>query len=95
MLGFVFVEQGRKGAAEQVLQTMLDKRQQTYVSPVCIAWLCWKLGRFDLALEYFEVALDERDTLVALLNTYPFVDDLRREPRFRTFLERLRFPGIT
>ncbi len=26
-------------AAEQVLQTMLDKRQQTYVSPVCIAWL--------------------------------------------------------
>ena len=29
---------------------------------------------------------------VPLLNIYPFVDDLHRDPRFQAFLERLRFP---
>jgi TolB-like protein/Tfp pilus assembly protein PilF/predicted Ser/Thr protein kinase len=93
MLGFVLVEEGRKDAAEQILQAMLDKRRQTYLSPVCIAALCWKLGKIDQALEYFDRALDERDTLVPLLNIYPFLDDLHREPRFQAFLERLRFPS--
>ncbi len=95
MLGLVFVEQGRRDAAEQMLQTMLDKRQQAYVSPACIALLCWKLGNIDQALEYFDVALEERDTLVPLLNIYPFLDDLHGEPRFQAFLARLRFPALT
>jgi len=92
MLGLVLVEEGRKEAAEQMLQAMLDKRQKTYLSPVSIALLCWKLGNIDQALEYLDASLEERDTLVPLLNIYPFLDDLHPDPRFQAFLERLRFP---
>ena len=93
MLGLVFVEQGRREIAEQMLQTMIDKRKRAYLSPACIALLCWKLGKIDQAFEYFDVALDERDTIVPVLNIYPFLDDLHGEPRFQAFLARLRFPA--
>jgi serine/threonine protein kinase/Tfp pilus assembly protein PilF len=92
MLGVLLVEQDRRQEAERVLQRMIDKRTRGYLSPVCTAFLCWRLGKTDDAFEYFDKALEERDTLVPLVNVYPFLDDLHREPRFRALLDRLRFP---
>ena len=93
MLGIVHVEQGHPEAAERLLEAMLDKRAQGYVSPASTAFLSWRLGKADQAFELFNEALDERDGVLPLLNVYPFITGLRREPRFKAFLERLRFPA--
>ena len=92
MLGFVLADEGRREDAARVLQTMADKRSSHYVSAPCIAFLAWRLGRVDQTFEYLDKGFDERDTLIAPLDVYPFIDDLRREPRFQALLTRLRFP---
>ena len=92
-LGIVFAAQGERGAAERMLQDLLEKRRRTYVPPFGIALLSWVMGKADLAFEYFDRAFDERDSVMPLINVLPDLAGLRSEPRFKTLLERLRFPA--
>jgi tetratricopeptide (TPR) repeat protein len=45
------------------------------------------------ALEWLEKALQVRDPGLAMLRVDPFLDPLRKEPRFQAIMRELKFPN--
>jgi serine/threonine-protein kinase len=83
---------GRTDDASQIVRHMLDLTAKRYVPPGSLATAFLSIGDTDRAIEYLELALDERDTqLWAWLVSSPF-DPLRSDPRFQDILRRMKFP---
>jgi hypothetical protein len=47
------------------------------------------LGDMDRAFEYLEKAYLERESFMATINTLPFFDSMRSDPRFGTLLKKM------
>jgi tetratricopeptide (TPR) repeat protein len=94
--GIVLARQGRRDAAQAVLDDMVANRQRTVVAPASIAWLAACLGDFDAAFAWLERGYEERDALMACVHIYTdlFVPALSRDPRFRKVLERMRLSDV-
>jgi len=50
----------------------------------------FKLGEKDKAFEWLERSYQQRDSFLTRLKVDPNLDDLRTDPRFQSFLERMR-----
>jgi hypothetical protein len=51
------------------------------------------LGDLDEAFRWFELADQERDGDMVLLNIAPVYDPVRADPRFQDLVRRMRFPS--
>src|SRR5919109_4632360 len=58
-----------------------------------LAYAQLALGNHDRAVELFAQAVDDHDPSIVWLGVDPRVDDLRRDPRFRELLARMRLPA--
>jgi hypothetical protein len=52
------------------------------------------LGDADAAFQWFDIAIERRDTLMPFVHIYTasFVPDLTRDPRFEKILKRMNLP---
>jgi len=57
-----------------------------------IATLYIYAGEKDRALDWLEIAFQERMQDLVYLNVYPKWDPLRDDPRFQDLLRRMNFP---
>jgi len=81
---------GDRGAAQAVAARIQEIAGRRYVSPADIAKLHIALGDTERAFAAMEDAYAERRGWLAYLRIEPWLDPLRSDPRFATFLERLR-----
>lgn len=91
-LGHIYVLRGEKQKAQQLLNEMIEKKNNKYVSSFTIASLCSHLGKTDEAFEYLELAYKERDILMPYLNVYAlseFEKDVYLDKRFRMLLKKM------
>jgi hypothetical protein len=52
--------------------------------------LCYiGLSRWDEALEWMDRAIEARDPIIMPIKTFPFLDPIRGDPRFRVLLEKM------
>jgi serine/threonine protein kinase/tetratricopeptide (TPR) repeat protein len=89
-LGYVAARRGRTEEARAVLNELLERARSQYVSPVALCGLYINLGQLDDAFEWLEQAYRERRGWLAYLNIEPMFDPLRSDPRFQSFVERMR-----
>jgi len=89
-LGLVAVGRGRPEEARAVLAELEARRRDGYVSPVAFAQVYSALGEADPAFDWIDRAYEERRGWLVYFNVEPTVDGLRRDPRFRRVLERMR-----
>jgi hypothetical protein len=61
-------------------------------SAVFVAICCDALAERDRAFEWLEKAYDNRQWHVQWLKSFPLLDSLRPDPRFRDLLRRVNFP---
>ena len=80
---------GAEGYWRWNLDYLKEKSKQAYVSPRSIAAIHGQLGEMDQAFEWLERAYEERDGILVYLNTAPFFDSLRDDPRFQDLLLRM------
>jgi tetratricopeptide (TPR) repeat protein len=92
MLGRAFAHAGRRDDALQMLADLHRLQRTTYVPAVEMAYLFFALGQTDDALDWLERGYELRDPELASINTYPYWDPLRADPRFQNLLRRLNFP---
>jgi len=83
---------GHRAAAEQLIAELQTRRASEYVAPCLVADVYTALGEHDLACEWFEKAVDDRNPPLATLAAAPMYDALRDDPRFRTLLRRIDLP---
>jgi hypothetical protein len=82
-LAHAYALAGRRSAAEQVLQALLERARQSYVSPFDIALIYAALGEKDTAFAWMAKAVAEHSTWLVYSKWEPRLDPLRSDPRFQ------------
>jgi serine/threonine-protein kinase len=80
---------GRRDEALALIEDVKQRGGAAWIAAVYAA-----LGEMDLAFEWLNSMVDQRDAwqLMYYLNVYPWYDPLRSDPRYRELAQRLGFP---
>lgn len=89
----ILAARGELEAARPYRDELLARREKQYVAPSVVASGFWSLGEEDTALEWMNLAVDERDWLCYLLATEIYYDaEQRRDPRIQHVVKRIGIP---
>jgi hypothetical protein len=88
-LGLTLADGGDTAGALTVLQQLHVMAINGYVAPSNIAWVHLGLRQIDVAFEWLNRAVDERDQLMMPIKSYAFLDPLRNDSRFHTLLKKM------
>jgi serine/threonine-protein kinase len=89
-LGYSLARAGKRDEAKSIVAELEERRQREYVSPVALATVYIGLGDNVHALDWSEIAYDERRGWLSYFTVNPLLDPLRNEPRFKALVARLR-----
>jgi len=92
VLGEVYAAAGYRGEAQKILEQLQELSKQRYVTPYVVARIHVTLGEKDEALQWLEVAYQQRAEWMVLLKVDPCLDGLRPDPRFQDLIRRMNFP---
>ena len=81
---------GYKEAMGQAAEAMEARSNRAY--SMRIATLYAAAGEKERALDWLEIAYEERMQNLIYLNVYPKWDPLRDEPRFKELIRKMKFP---
>ena len=90
-LAIAYDKLGRHADAEAALERL--RQMQGDAASYQYATIYAQRGDVPRALDWLETALRVRDPGVTLMRTDPFLDPLRKEPRFQAVERQLRFPN--
>lgn len=89
-LGNAYALAGRRAETMEILEELLAISPPRYVSPYDIATVYIGLGDKDRGFEWLEKAYQARIQWMVGLRADPRLDPIRSDPRFQTFLRRLK-----
>jgi TolB-like protein len=92
-LAYVMGRAGRRGDAGKLIEQAERMAATAYVPPSTLALGYVGLGDWDAAFDRWDQAIETRDPLVMPLQTYPFFDPVRGDPRYRAMLRRMNLAG--
>ena len=90
MLGWALGSAGEAGEAKAILDRLSEISRTAYVPPCCFAWIHIGLNNVDDAFAWMDRAIDARDPMIMPIKSYPFLDPLRTDPRFRALLRKMK-----
>ena len=90
-VGKIKQEGGYKEAMRQAAEALEARSNRAYA--LDIATLYTYAGVKERALDWLEIAYEERMQDLVYLNVYPKWDPLRDDPRFQELIRRMNFPG--
>ena len=82
---------GKPDMARRMLADLLKKSQTGYVAPSLLFRLYYALGETDKALAWLEKSAMEREPAILFVQSIPFTERLRNDPRFIALLKKLGF----
>jgi hypothetical protein len=80
---------GEAGEARALLDRLTEISLAAYVPPSCFAWIHLGLGNVGEAFTWMDRAIDARDPMIMPIQSYPFLDPLRADPRFHALLRKM------
>jgi tetratricopeptide (TPR) repeat protein len=89
-IGFVHASAGRKDLAQGVLARLAQMMDKTYVSPVFMALIHFRLGDNDRGFEWMDKGMEAGDHWVEFIKVHPGFDGARTDPRYAELIKTLR-----
>jgi adenylate cyclase len=89
-LGYAYAISGRKEDALMMLELLLERTAEEYVSPYWIAVLYSGLENNDEAFKWLENGYEEKDGNMVYLKVMPILDNLRSDYRFISLLKKMK-----
>ncbi len=80
---------GRRAEAAAMLDRIVQRAENDYISPVSIAYVCAALGDKDRAFENLDRAVFDRDPNILGLKSNPIFDRLRTDERYHAMLKKM------
>ena len=87
--GYALAISGRIEEAKAILEEFHQQSKEGYVPPTMFIMISMGLKDFDEAFKWMEVAFQDRTREILLLDGYQIYDDLRGDPTFEAFRQRL------
>jgi serine/threonine protein kinase/Tfp pilus assembly protein PilF len=87
--GLAYQRLGRKSAAQQVLDDLLERAKKSYVPPIALANLYFALGEADQGFQWLDKAYQEHDSTLLEIKVDPGFDSVRSDPRFTALLKKM------
>jgi serine/threonine protein kinase/Tfp pilus assembly protein PilF len=84
---------GRRAEATAMLDTIMRRAANDYISPVSIAYICTALGDKDQAFENLDRAIQDRDSSLLGMKSNPIFEPLRTDARYRAILRKMQLSG--
>ncbi len=88
-IGEDYRKSGYTGVLQSSLEGLEEVSKQRYVSPYNIARIHARLQEKDQTVTWVEQAFNERDSQLTYLKVEPAFDEIRSDPRFHDWLQRL------
>jgi TolB-like protein len=88
-LGLALAESGDEPGGRRLLARLRGMADTAYVPPSSIAHIHLGLGEVGGFFEAMNRAIDERDHMVMPMKTYPFLDPVRKDPRYSALLRKM------
>ncbi len=88
-IAVVYAKMGQREKAQKILDKLLERAQQEYVSKTIIAIVYFTLGENDLAFQYLEEAYSEYDSWLRLIKVDPVFSNVQTDPRYRELLRKM------
>jgi eukaryotic-like serine/threonine-protein kinase len=82
-IGCAHVGTGERTKAWEVLRELEETRRSVYIPLMASVFVYAALGEHQKAIEMLETAYENRETNLAFLKTWPYLDGLRDDPRFQ------------
>jgi serine/threonine protein kinase/tetratricopeptide (TPR) repeat protein len=90
-IGITYAQMGKRDKAREVLDELIKRSKQTYISPYLIGLFCFVMGENDHGFEWLDKAYEERDYWMCWLKIEPLFDSVRTDARFKTLLKKIGF----
>ena len=90
-IGITYAAMGDTEKAQEILEELIGKSEETYVAQTLIAVLYFALGKDDLGFQMLGEALKVYDNWLRLLKVEPIFDRVRSDPRFEEILRKRGF----
>jgi hypothetical protein len=90
-LGLALGQAGRVAEARGVLGRLHEIARAAYVPPSSFAWTYYGLGDVDHAFDWMDRAVDGRDYMMIPIQSYPFLDPVRNDPRYLALLKKMNY----
>lgn len=94
-LGYVYGLMGDSVKAQQMLQNLIQSRQddpENYISPVWDAFIHLGLGDYEKVYECLYEALENHDSLLLFVRPWPEFDPIKNDPRFNEIMKKTGQP---
>lgn len=88
-LAYAYAMSGRREEVMNLLDELLERSRNEYVSPVSIGRIYAALGDKNRAFEWIEKAYEERASELVYLKVFPLFEALRSDPRYATLLKKI------
>lgn len=93
MLAVAYARAKRRQEATTILNELLNGPNQHTISGFNLASIYVALGNKEQALNQLEKGFEQNDVWMKELNAWPWLDDLKNEPRYKDLIRKLNFPG--
>jgi len=90
-LGLALGQGGHAADARALLEQLHAMANARYVPPTSFAWTHYGLGEIDQAFLWMDRAVDGCDRMMAPLQSYPFLDPIRADPRYVALLKKMNY----
>jgi len=91
-IGYAHGMAGQRQEACEVLRQLHQIGTERYVQPAFFGIVHVGLREFDQAFDYFEKAIEERSSQLALMRLVPKLKPIVNDPRYAKLLARLGLP---
>jgi len=89
-LGYALARAGHTDEARDILRSLEEQRKVGYVSPVAFATILLGLGDVERALDWADVALEDRRGWLVYVKVNPLMDPMRGHPRFDALASKMK-----
>jgi adenylate cyclase len=92
ILAVAYARSNRRQEATTILNELLNITDQQTLSGFNVAAIYVALGNKQQALDQLEKGFEQNDVWMKELKAWPWFDDLKNEPRYRTLMQKMNFP---
>jgi len=78
--------------AQKIFEELIARSQTEYISGFFLGCVAYSLKYYDKAFEFLEKAYEQRDGLLLIMRKWPAAKQIRSDPRFKTFMQKIKFP---